>query len=283
MLDYVKTLPHAALIKVLGGLYNFSGTVIIPALSYGGITIEGMGAACTTIYMANGSNCDAFATSITAGSSTFITIRGLMINGNRANNPSGGRGYYDGLGTGQCADTLFQNVFFYNMNGNCAEFNSCWGTRFVDCIFEDSNAKGVYFKSGTDARITGSKFIHILGNPIHSNSPATKAINNIIFMAGISNIGINFGTGASYSFAHLNEIHHYTEITGCTGIQVASGYCSVDTNIIECNGNTLIANGIVMTSNSSHCLGGGNIIDMPGTKISNLGTSNTITANGVAY
>jgi len=282
-LTALATTANGGKIFLLEGTYIISGPITIPSMTNGTISIEGLGALNTTIYATNGSNCDMIRTNITSGDQTFIVIKNIMIQGNRSNNPSGGRGYYDGIGTGQGMDTLFQNVFFYNMHGNCMEFKTCWGTRIVDCIFEDSDAKGIYFAGGSEASSEGNKLIHILGSGIETNAAGTLILKSRIFMAGTNNIGINLLSGANYSLVCENEIHHDTEVSGCTGIKSATGKAIISNNQVENNGDSKISPAIYLTNTSSYSFGTGNIVDNSGTKIINNGVGNTITVNGVNY
>lgn len=280
-LTALAALPNGGKLVFLEGLYSIAAPITIPTLAYGLYTLEGMGAGNTTIYAADNSNCDLIRTNITSGHSTFLIVRDLMIQGNRSNNATGGRGYYDGIGTGQCADTLFQNVFFYNVHGNCSEWKTCWGTKVIDCIFEDSDAKAIYFPAGTDVKAVGNKFIHILGNCIESNAIATEISKNIIFMAGTSSTGIKLSSSAKYSSVNYNQIHHDTEVSGCVGISVASDYGSIASNIIESETSGNIVTGIELTSTSSYFVGDGNVVKLlSGTECVNSGTDNAVQYNG---
>lgn len=279
-LNALAATTNGGKIVLLEGTYNVSAPVTIPSMTNGTITIEGQGALNTTIYASSGSNTNVVQTNITSGNQTFVIVRDLMINGNRSGNPSGGRGYYDGVGTGQCMDTLFEHVFFYNLHGNCVEMKQCWGSQFKRCILEDSDSKGIYLISGTDARIEGGKFIHILGNAIESNAAATEISKNIIFMAGASSVGINVTSGANYSLVLENQIHHDTEIVSCVGIQSAAGHVVISNNQVESATSTATASGIILTAASSYSSGTGNIIDISASgKFSDSGTKNAVSYN----
>lgn len=261
------------------GRFNFAQSVTLTTLAYGQYVIEGQGMATTTIYMANGSNCDAFVTSITSGASTFIEIKKIMINGNRANNPGGGFGYYDGYGTGQAGDTLIEQVFFYNMKSDCAKFKSCWNTQILKCIFEDSSSAGINLVTGTHATIENCKFIHMLGNNIQTGCPGSRVNNNFILHAG-SGVGINILSGANYSRVSGNDIHSDTEFGGNTGIASASGYGVFSNNIVQCASNTYIAYAIAFTAASSNNRGEGNIVNILGTPIYDASSTNFVSVNG---
>lgn len=280
-LTALSALSNGGKLVLLEGLYSITAPIEIPDIAYGLYTIEGMGAGNTTIYAANGSNCNLIQTNITSGHLTFIILRDFMVQGNRDNNSSGGRGYYDGVGSGQAKDTLMQNMFFYNCHGNCVEFKSgCWGTKVIDSIFEDSDAKGIYYPGGTDIRAEGNKFIHMLGTCIDTNTPASNVIGNIIYAAGANNIGINLGTGANYSFVIDNQIHHDSEVVNFTAIKSDTGYLSLASNSIECTGNTAFAYGISLTSNSTYTSGSNNVINIGGTPYADAGSNNFMQING---
>ena len=281
-LDYLASLPNVGSLNFLEGLFSISAPIVIPDVLYGLFTISGRGAGATTIYAANGSNCNLIQTNITSGHQVFLIMRDIMIQGNRANNPTGGRGFYDGVGSGTCKDTLFQNMFFYNCHGNCAEWTSCWGAKIIDSIFEDSDAKGIYCSGGTDIRMVGNKFIHVLGSAIETNAPASYMVGNFIEHAGNGNFGIKVLSGANYSVVEANEIHHDTEFNSCTGIYSAAGYGVIGNNIVESATNTAFAYGIQLAAASSYNIGVANQINISGgLELSNAGTANSVEFNSM--
>lgn len=169
-----------------GGTYGVGGSIFIHAGDYTlsktvtlnkfGLTIIGEGAASTQITAKDGLNANMFELT-TTDLVHWLDMRHLRLDGNKANNTSGHCVYIDV--DSDLKDSRFENVFFSRAQEDGLQQGKAWGCVISNSTFE-ANQRGIYLRSGSNAKIIGVKVNDNDGNGISCNTSESFIIGSEI-------------------------------------------------------------------------------------------------------
>lgn len=237
--------------------------------------ISGVGTDATTIYADDGSNCDILVFTTTNGKNTFCSLQELTIFGNRANNPTGGRGIVNKLGK----DFLIRKVLFYNMNGVAVDTTNCWNTKIQDSVCEDGNSHAFVFRNGQDGGVINCKILNMKSNSIYCGASFSDISGNYIWVYSPQNTAINMTANANYSTISRNRIVDLSTGSNSTAIQIASDRNTISENVVVGQGYMNVGYRILGGADAN--CGSGNVAYViGGTNIINSGSSNRMQVNG---
>ncbi len=208
------------------------------------LTLEGEGHVATTIYLANGSNNNMLISPVAALSQ--ITIKDLILDANRTNQTSQGRGIY--FSTNATTGLIIRDIWVQCAYGESIYINNIgWSMTIDGCTVRDSGGTGIYFGTSVVSGVVvrdcvveaGAHGIFLesqTANWILNNNIDTCTSNGIRLVATKNTVTGNYVTSCTigiYAYSDGNIIAN-NRISNCSSVGISVSGLNVD-NVVEGN------------------------------------------------
>lgn len=169
---------------LMEGTYTISATITLPS----NVTLVSYGA---TIILANSTNSNL--SMITIGASVSnIEIRGLILNGNKANQGSYGQSIIE-IGAG--SSVTIQNCVLTNAKANnMTIYGTTTVVRMENCVISNAGGVGLYLSQTTSCQFRGLRIVDNVGFGIHGFTIINNVFTGLHMSGNQINVYLNPGS-----------------------------------------------------------------------------------------
>lgn len=276
--EALNSLPQAGgIVQLLDGQF-YGEEIVIPKKN--NVWLRGIGGDATMLFFKNSATKNLIQSNTDQSGGILLTLlmSDFTLNGNKANAPGAGYGYYDASGSDEPDDTYFNTLFFLQFPTHAIRLDNAYNFKFIKSIVETTAGNCIDILKGNYVELDGFKFIN--GNAGHGLYALD--CNRLIVHGGEIIVNTNsYGLYASTSTGALGlgaiMAHNHIGVDASTGagakgvgINCPNGILA-DNYIYGSAGRMDVA--VEIGASATNVSGSGNTAILPGTVYSNLGGS----------